>query len=122
MDVYLKTIDADLEDEEIKLAASGRGVAHLRHQLNLCSEYLSVPGSCRTQDNHGNPLATSYHSKFMGTFDYIWHTKKLVPVRVLETLPIDVLRRSVGLPSQVGFIYFPRQVVVIIFHVNARKN
>ena len=29
-------------------------------------------GSCRTRDNYGEPLATSYHSEFMGTVDYIW--------------------------------------------------
>ncbi|XP_038687010.1 carbon catabolite repressor protein 4 homolog 5 isoform X2 [Tripterygium wilfordii] len=58
-------------DEEIKLAAGSGGVADLRHQLNLHSAYLRVPGSCRTRDNYGEPLATSYHSKFMGTVDYI---------------------------------------------------
>ncbi|THG04976.1 hypothetical protein TEA_006519 [Camellia sinensis var. sinensis] len=57
-------------------------------------------GSCRTRDNYGEPLATSYHSKFMGTVDYIWHTRELVPVRVLETLPVDILRKTGGLPSK----------------------
>ncbi|CAB4281283.1 unnamed protein product [Prunus armeniaca] len=57
-------------------------------------------GSCRTRDGCGEPLATSYHSKFMGTVDYIWHTEELVPVRVLETLPVNILRRNGGLPSK----------------------
>ena len=38
-------------------------------------------------------------------FDSHRHTEELVPVRVLETLPIDTLRRSGGLPSEVPFIF-----------------
>ncbi|XP_065627459.1 carbon catabolite repressor protein 4 homolog 5 isoform X3 [Quercus suber] len=91
-------------DEELRLATGSGGVTHVQHQLKLFSAYLGVPGSSRTRDIHGEPLATSYHSKFMGTVDYIWHTEELVPVRVLETLPIDTLRRSGGLPSEVPFI------------------
>ena len=76
-------------------------------------------------------MATSYHSKFSGTVDYIWyfiqvikvhillfpfkylwllkplggrHTGDLVPVRVLETLPIDILKQTGGLPNKVPFI------------------
>lgn len=37
-------------------------------------------------------------------FDHNRHTEELVPVRVLETLPIDSLRRSGGLPSEVPYI------------------
>ena len=32
------------------------------------------------------------------------HTGELVPVRVLETLPIDVLRRNASLPSEVPLL------------------
>ncbi|XP_015583408.2 carbon catabolite repressor protein 4 homolog 5 [Ricinus communis] len=87
-------------DEEVSLATGCKGVTHLCHQLKLGSAYHGVPGSRRTRDNHGEPLATSYHSMFMGTVDYIWHTQELIPVRVLETLPIDILRRSAGLPNE----------------------
>ncbi|KAF5957773.1 hypothetical protein HYC85_004998 [Camellia sinensis] len=87
-------------NEELMLATGTGGVTHLRHDLKLCSAYLGVHGSCRTRDNYGEPLATSYHSKFMGTVDYIWHTQELVPVRVLETLPVDILRKTGGLPSK----------------------
>ncbi|XP_020212272.1 carbon catabolite repressor protein 4 homolog 5 isoform X2 [Cajanus cajan] len=86
--------------EELRLATGAEGVTHLQHQLKLCSAYSGVPGNHRTRDNIGEPLATSYHSKFMGTVDYIWHSEDLIPVRVLETLPIDILRRSRGLPSE----------------------
>ncbi|XP_062160066.1 carbon catabolite repressor protein 4 homolog 5 isoform X2 [Alnus glutinosa] len=99
----LKSIPSPLlyrwSDEELRLATGSGGVTHVQHQLKLSSAYHGVPGSCRTRDNHGEPLATSYHSKFMGTVDYIWHTDELVPVRALETLPIDILRRSGGLPK-----------------------
>ncbi|KAI5660187.1 hypothetical protein M9H77_28980 [Catharanthus roseus] len=86
-------------DEELMLA-SGSGDAYLRHQLKLHSAYVGVPGSSRTRDNFGEPLATSFHSKFMGTVDYIWHTADLVPVRVLELLPINTLRKMGGLPNK----------------------
>ncbi|TXG51468.1 hypothetical protein EZV62_023992 [Acer yangbiense] len=87
-------------DEELRLATGSYGVTKLQHQLKLCSAYFGVPGSCRTRDSSSEPLATSYHTKFMGTVDYIWHTEDLLPVRVLETLPIDTLRRTSGLPCE----------------------
>ncbi|PRQ16540.1 putative poly(A)-specific ribonuclease [Rosa chinensis] len=86
--------------EEVRLATGCEEVTHLQHHLKLGSAYLGVPGSRRTRDRCGEPLATSYHSKFLGTVDYIWHTEELVPVRVLETLPIDTLKGMGGLPSK----------------------
>ncbi|XP_058091543.1 carbon catabolite repressor protein 4 homolog 5 isoform X2 [Magnolia sinica] len=87
-------------EEEIRLAAGCRGCTHLQHHLKLHSAYIGVPGDCHTRDNDGEPLATSYHSKFMGTVDYIWHSEDLVPVAVVETLPINILRKTGGLPSE----------------------
>ncbi|XP_027771799.1 carbon catabolite repressor protein 4 homolog 5 isoform X2 [Solanum pennellii] len=86
-------------NEEL-LLATGTGDSHLIHQLQLRSAYAGAPGSSRTRENSGEPLATSYHSKFLGTVDYIWHTTEFVPVRVLDTLPVDILRRTGGLPSE----------------------
>ncbi|KAL0801762.1 hypothetical protein Bca101_056938 [Brassica carinata] len=86
--------------EELQLATGGQTTTHVRHQLTLNSAYAGVPGTLRTRDQCGEPLATTCHSRFQGTVDYIWHTKELVPVRVLETLPNDVLRRTGGLPSE----------------------
>ncbi|XP_052180003.1 carbon catabolite repressor protein 4 homolog 5 [Diospyros lotus] len=86
--------------EELRLATGAGGGTCLRHNLKLSSAYLGVNGGCGTRDNHGEPLATTYHSKFMGTVDYIWHTSELVPVKVLDTLPIEVLRKTGGLPSK----------------------
>ncbi|KAF8111365.1 hypothetical protein N665_0076s0338 [Sinapis alba] len=86
--------------EELQLATGGQTTTHVRHQLKLNSAYAGVPGTLRTRDQCGEPLATTCHSRFQGTVDYIWHTKELVPVRVLETLPTEVLRRTGGLPSE----------------------
>ncbi|CAN8234957.1 unnamed protein product [Cochlearia groenlandica] len=90
----------DWTQEELQLATGGQATTHVRHQLKLNSAYAGVPGTQRTRDQRGEPLATTYHSRFLETVDYIWHTEELVPVRVLETLPTDVLRRTGGLPSE----------------------
>ncbi|KAI3515817.1 hypothetical protein L1887_14722 [Cichorium endivia] len=86
--------------EEVRLATGTDNSTYIRHNLNLKSAYHGVPASRLTRDDHGEPLATSFHSRFMGTVDYIWHTKDLVPVKVLETLPIETLRKTRGLPSK----------------------
>ncbi|XP_031118176.1 carbon catabolite repressor protein 4 homolog 5 [Ipomoea triloba] len=86
-------------DEELRLA-TGTVSVHLLHQLKLCSAYAGVPGTSKTRDDLGEPLATSFHSQFLGTVDYIWHTAELVPLRVLDPLPVNILRRTRGLPSE----------------------
>ncbi|XP_010263640.1 PREDICTED: carbon catabolite repressor protein 4 homolog 5 isoform X2 [Nelumbo nucifera] len=90
--------------EEIRLATGCDGITHLRHHLKLSSVYRGVAGSCRTRDSNEEPLATSYHSKFMGTVDYIWHSRELIPVGVIETLPVNILRETGGLPSEITAI------------------
>ncbi|KAJ4974406.1 hypothetical protein NE237_007580 [Protea cynaroides] len=87
-------------EEELRLAAGCHGVTQLQHHLKLCSAYTGIPGSYHTRDNCGEPLATSYHSKFMGTVDYIWHSQELIPVGIVESLPVDILRETRGLPSE----------------------
>ncbi|XP_042433348.1 carbon catabolite repressor protein 4 homolog 5-like isoform X3 [Zingiber officinale] len=87
-------------EEEICLASGRRGCTHLRNPLILSSAYQGVPGGYKTRDENGEPLATSYHSKFMGTVDYIWHSSSLVPVGVVDTLPIKILERLGGLPNK----------------------
>lgn len=90
-------------NEEVKVA-TGRYDCHLAmHPLKLHSSYASVKSTANTRDSKGEPLATSFHAKFLGTVDYIWYSDGLVPARVLDTLPIDVLEKTGGLPSkQVG--------------------
>ncbi|GER38632.1 DNAse I-like superfamily protein [Striga asiatica] len=89
-------------EEEIMLATGSRLGSNLRltHHLNLSSAYSEVPGSSEVRDKNGEPLATSYHSFFCGTVDYIWHTPDLFPVRVLETLPMASLKQTGGLPCK----------------------
>ncbi|KAL0318825.1 UNVERIFIED_CONTAM: Carbon catabolite repressor protein 45, partial [Sesamum angustifolium] len=96
-------------DEEIMLATGSRHSV-LRHHLKLCSAYAGVPKGFhssvllrepqKSEIKFGEPLATSYHCLFTGTVDYIWHTSDLVPVRVLETLPIRSLKKTGGLPCK----------------------
>lgn len=38
---------------------------------------LMSQGDLKIRDQHGEPLATSFHSKFLGTVDYIWYTNAL---------------------------------------------
>nr|XP_009403961.1 PREDICTED: carbon catabolite repressor protein 4 homolog 5 [Musa acuminata subsp. malaccensis] len=87
-------------EEEVCLASGRRGCTRLQNPLTLSSAYRGVPGNLHTRDENGEPLATSCHSKFMGTVDYIWHSSALVPVGVVDTLTIKVLRRLRGLPSK----------------------
>ncbi|XP_071691270.1 carbon catabolite repressor protein 4 homolog 5 [Rutidosis leptorrhynchoides] len=83
------------------MLATGTESTYLSHNLNLKSAYHEVPASRLTRDSHGEPLATSFHSRFMGTVDFIWHTEDLVPVKVLETLPLGILKKTGGLPSKI---------------------
>ncbi|KAI3440527.1 Endo/exonuclease/phosphatase domain-containing protein [Psidium guajava] len=87
-------------DEEIKTAGGSAEGEVVAHPLYLKSSYATIRGSARTRDSNGEPLATSYHSKFFGTVDYIWYSKGLVPTRVLDTPPVDILRRTGGLPCK----------------------
>ncbi|KAJ0989171.1 hypothetical protein J5N97_007527 [Dioscorea zingiberensis] len=85
--------------EEILLAAGTTKYTNLQIPLKLSSAYKGVPGNPKTRDQDGEPLVTSFHSKFLGTVDYIWHSAALAPVGVVETLPVSVLKRLRGLPS-----------------------
>ncbi|KAF7813799.1 carbon catabolite repressor protein 4-like protein 3-like [Senna tora] len=87
-------------DEEVKIA-TGNSQHHLvMHPLKLNSSYATIKGSARTRGFNGEPLATSYHSKFLGTVDYLWYSGNIIPTRVLDTVPIDILRKTGGLPCK----------------------
>ncbi|CAL0313849.1 unnamed protein product [Lupinus luteus] len=87
-------------DEEVKVA-TGDSERHLAaHSLKLNSSYATLNGSASTRGFSGEPLATSYHSKFLGTVDYLWYSEGIVPTRVLDTVPIDDLVRTGGLPCK----------------------
>ncbi|TKY60911.1 Carbon catabolite repressor protein 4-like 3 [Spatholobus suberectus] len=87
-------------DEEVKIA-TGDSEHHLAvHSLKLNSSYATVNGSTSTRGFNSEPLATSYHSKFLGTVDYLWYSDGIVPTRVLDTVPISDLVRAGGLPCK----------------------
>ncbi|GBG76837.1 hypothetical protein CBR_g23053 [Chara braunii] len=79
------------EADDLKRAVGVSGEHIAKHGLSLISAYADVKGV--------EPPCTSYHEKFMGTVDYIWHTRHLEAVRVLDTVPPGVLRRLPGLPA-----------------------
>ncbi|OMO94617.1 Endonuclease/exonuclease/phosphatase [Corchorus olitorius] len=87
-------------DEEVRAATGSTDNYLLVHPLKLSSTYATVKGSTNTRDFNGEPLATSYHSKFLGTVDYLWYSEGILPTRVLDTLPIDILTRTGGLPCK----------------------
>ncbi|XP_062116964.1 carbon catabolite repressor protein 4 homolog 3-like isoform X5 [Humulus lupulus] len=98
IDGLLKT---SWKDEEIKVA-TGNSEGHVVvHSLNLNSSYATVKSYTGTREPNGEPLATSYHSKFLGTVDYIWYSDDLLPTRVLDTVSVDILMTTGGLPCQV---------------------
>ncbi|KAK1264298.1 hypothetical protein QJS04_geneDACA011898 [Acorus gramineus] len=87
-------------DEELINATGLPDCRKLEHPLNLNSSYAIVKGNTRTRGLHGEPLATTYHSKFLGTVDYLWYSNGVAPTRVLDTLALDTLRKTGGLPSK----------------------
>ncbi|KAL3512280.1 hypothetical protein ACH5RR_024997 [Cinchona calisaya] len=94
--------------EEIKIATGDTGSRVVRHPLKLYSSYAMVKGSTGTRGPNGEPLATSYHSKFLGTVDYLWFSDGIVPTKVMDTLPINVLKKIGGLPCQkIGSDHLP---------------
>ncbi|KAG9458079.1 hypothetical protein H6P81_002587 [Aristolochia fimbriata] len=87
-------------EEELVAASGDSKCTTVEHPLKLSSSYARVKTNRRTRNPNGEPLVTSYHSKFLGTVDYLWYSDGLTPQRVLDTLPIDVLLRTGGLPTQ----------------------
>ncbi|RDX80567.1 Carbon catabolite repressor protein 4-like 3 [Mucuna pruriens] len=87
-------------DEEVKLATGDSERYLAMHPLKLNSSYATVNGSTSTRGFNGEPLATSYHSKFLGTVDYLWYSDGIVPTKVLDTVPISDLVRAGGLPCK----------------------
>ncbi|XP_040999291.1 carbon catabolite repressor protein 4 homolog 3 isoform X2 [Juglans microcarpa x Juglans regia] len=89
-------------EEEVEVATGDAGCHVLVHPLKLSSSYATVKGSRKTRGSNGEPLATSYHSKFLGTVDYLWYSDGLVPTKVLDIIPFDSLHSTGSLPCKVG--------------------
>ncbi|XP_022134918.1 carbon catabolite repressor protein 4 homolog 3-like isoform X1 [Momordica charantia] len=87
-------------DEEIKAATGSADCQVVGNPFRLTSSYATLKGPSNTRGSSGEPLATSYHEKFLGTVDYIWYSDGLVPTRVVDTVPIDILLRTGGLPCE----------------------
>eukprot|EP00252_Welwitschia_mirabilis_P017265 TRINITY_DN38278_c0_g1_i1.p1 TRINITY_DN38278_c0_g1~~TRINITY_DN38278_c0_g1_i1.p1 ORF type:complete len:457 (-),score=72.16 TRINITY_DN38278_c0_g1_i1:149-1519(-) len=85
--------------EELQNATGKDTCKHLQSPMKLFSAYAAVKAPRRNRDYMGEPLVTTYHSNFIGTVDYIWYSNGLIPVRILDTLPLDVLRNTHGLPT-----------------------
>ncbi|KAK9091192.1 hypothetical protein Sjap_024369 [Stephania japonica] len=95
-----RLLDYGWTDEEFRTATGNSSGTIVYHPLKLRSSYASVKGSECTRDSCGEPLATTFHAKILGTVDYLWYTDGLVPTRVLDTLPLDVLTKTHGLPYE----------------------
>lgn len=91
---------ASWTEEEIKNATGGTNSHIVAHPLKLSSSYATVKSFSTIRDPSGEPWATSYHSKFLGTVDYLWYSDGLAPLKVLDTLPVNLLRKIGGLPSK----------------------
>jgi hypothetical protein len=90
-------------------------------------------GNSNNRGLYGEPLATSYHKKFLGTVDYLWYASNFVCLilhmhsvteilcyrytpglecsRILDTLPLGVLSRTRGLPTRV--ISYLMNIIVV---------
>ncbi|KAG0614641.1 hypothetical protein M758_6G192700 [Ceratodon purpureus] len=84
---------------ELMAATGERHLSVVQHKMNLRSAYSEIEGKPGSRDERGEPLITTFHKKFGGTVDYIWHTDDLVTVRVLDILPISVLQDYRGRPK-----------------------
>ncbi|KAF3331513.1 carbon catabolite repressor protein 4 3 isoform X1 [Carex littledalei] len=87
-------------EEELLNAVGDLEGTKVRSPLKLRSSYASVKGPSLTRGPKNEPLATTCHSKFVGTVDYLWYSSELACLRVLDTLPIHLLRQGGGLPSE----------------------
>ncbi|XP_039845056.1 carbon catabolite repressor protein 4 homolog 3-like isoform X2 [Panicum virgatum] len=95
-------------DEEVRNATGYSNVMVAEHPLKLSSSYANLKGNSNNRGLHGEPLATSFHKKFLGTVDYLWYTHGLECSKVLDTFPIGVLRRTRGLPTrEIGSDHLP---------------
>ncbi|KAF7094808.1 hypothetical protein CFC21_097090 [Triticum aestivum] len=98
--LYCSLLNYGWSDEEVRNATGSSNVMVASHPLKLSSSYAMLKGNSSNRGYHGEPLATSYHKKFLGTVDYLWYTPGLECSRVLDTLPVDALRRTRGLPTR----------------------
>lgn len=84
---------------ESEIASGNKNCTLLQHNLKLKSAYAALGDPTGTNDSGGEPQVTSYNRRFMGTVDYIWFSDGLQAVKVLGTIPKDVLQKTRGFPT-----------------------
>ncbi|KAJ3699326.1 hypothetical protein LUZ61_003031 [Rhynchospora tenuis] len=87
-------------EEELLNAIGDLEGTKIKNPIKLRSSYASIKGPSITRGPNDEPLATTCHSKFLGTVDYLWYSAEIACLRVLDTLPIHLLKERGGLPSE----------------------
>ncbi|XP_026454354.1 carbon catabolite repressor protein 4 homolog 6-like [Papaver somniferum] len=87
---------------DIETATGNAECMLLESPLKLKSSYAEVEDFSGTRDPVSmEPQVTSYHRRFAGTVDYIWHSEDLQTVKVLDTIPKQALQNwSLGFPTK----------------------
>ncbi|KAL3844114.1 hypothetical protein ACJIZ3_001517 [Penstemon smallii] len=85
---------------EIQTATGNADCMVMEHTLKLSSAYAEVKASSGLRDSSGEPLVTSYHRRFLGTVDYIWHSEGLQTAKVLAPIPKHVMQYTRGFPTK----------------------
>ncbi|KAK7260860.1 hypothetical protein RIF29_27159 [Crotalaria pallida] len=85
---------------EIETATGNVDCTVLEHQLPLRSTYTEAMDCSGTRDPHGEPQVTSYHTRFLGTVDYIWRSEGLQTTRVLAPIPKHAMDWTPGFPTK----------------------
>ncbi|KAG8375485.1 hypothetical protein BUALT_Bualt10G0104700 [Buddleja alternifolia] len=85
---------------EIQTATGSADCKVMEHPLKLTSAYAEVENRLGIRDSSGEPLVTSYHRRFSGTVDYIWHSEGLQTAKVLAPIPKHVMEHTRGFPTK----------------------
>ncbi|KAL0323906.1 UNVERIFIED_CONTAM: Carbon catabolite repressor protein 46 [Sesamum calycinum] len=85
---------------ETQIATGSADCKMMEHPLKLTSAYAEVENSSGLRDSSGEPLVTSYHRRFSGTVDYIWHSEGLQTAKVLAPIPKHVMHQTRGFPTK----------------------
>ncbi|KAA0058059.1 carbon catabolite repressor protein 4-like protein 3 isoform X1 [Cucumis melo var. makuwa] len=110
-------------EEEVKVATGSADCKVVTNPFRLTSSYATIKGPTTTRGSTDEPLATSYHSKFLGTVDYIWYSDDLIPIRVVDTVPIDILLKTGGLPCEkVGSDHLPLVSEIAFIRTSEESN
>lgn len=85
---------------EIEIATGSPDCNVMEHPLKLTSAYTEVESPSGLRDSSGEPFVTSYHRRFSGTVDYIWHSQGLETAKVLAPIAKHVMHQTRGFPTK----------------------